>query len=170
MTREALAALFESLKALPDLGEPVDQLAHALQTAGLAIAANADPELVLASALHDIGRAAPVRDRYPSFAHEDAGAEFVADFASHRVAWLVREHVNAKRYLVRTEPYANVLTTRSVVSLQEQGGPMTSFEARVFLAHPWADDAIALRRWDDAAKVPGCATPSIAEIVARFSP
>lgn len=170
MRRRELCALLESLEGLPDFGEPVDQLAHALQTAGQAIAAGADDDLVLASALHDVGRAAVARQRYPTLSHEDAGAEFLAHFMSRRVAWLVREHVNAKRYLVQAEPYAEILSARSAVTLREQGGAMSACEAQVFLAHPWSGDAIALRRWDDAAKIPGSATPSVEEIVARYRP
>ena len=41
-------------------------------------------------------------------------------------------------------------------------------EIAAFLAHPWAADAIALRRWDDAAKVPGAPMAGFAEILARL--
>jgi gamma-butyrobetaine dioxygenase len=32
---------------------------------------------------------------------------------------------------------------------------MTSAEAEAWEARPWTADAVALRRWDDEAKVPG---------------
>jgi predicted HD phosphohydrolase len=169
VTRRQLRDLLASLEGVPEIGEPVDGLAHALQTAGHAIAAGADGELILAAALHDIGRAPIVKRRYPSFPHEDAGAEFLAHFMAERVTWLVRAHVNAKRFLVASEPYADVLTARSTVTLIEQGGPMTTAEAHSFLAHRWASDAIALRRWDDAAKVAGAGVPDLEEVVARYN-
>jgi gamma-butyrobetaine dioxygenase len=169
VTRSQLRDLLASLEGQPEIGEPVDGLAHALQTAGFAIAEGADDELVLAAALHDIGRAPAVRRRYPSFPHEDAGAEFLAHYMSERVSWLVRAHVDAKRFLVSSEAYADILTARSTVTLIEQGGPMTAAEARSFLAHRWAADAISLRRWDDAGKVAGASTPDLEEVVGRYN-
>jgi predicted HD phosphohydrolase len=63
--------------------------------------------------------------------------------------------VPAKRYLVAVDPaYHAGLSEASVRSLRVQGGPMTPEEAAEFEAHEWAEDAIALRRWDDAAKDP----------------
>ena len=168
LSRAGLGALLEGLAALPDYGEPIDQLAHALQTAGHAIAAGADDELVLASALHDVGRTAEVSTKFPQLAHEHAAAEFLMPTLGKRAVWLIRKHVDAKRYLVHTEPYAGSLSTRATATLAEQGGAMTAAEAATFIAHPWAEDALALRRWDDAAKVPHAPVPSIVEIVARY--
>ena len=168
MTADELADVIASLRGIPELGEAVDQLAHALQTAALAIAAGADDDLVLAAALHDIGRAPDVSRRYRGLPHEASGAAFVAEFASARASWLVGAHVNAKRALVAQESYAELLSPVSAMSLIAQGGPMEAREVAAFNAQPWAADAIALRRWDDAAKRPGAPTPSIAEIVARL--
>ena len=36
-----------------------------------------------------------------------------------------------------------------------QGGPFSDEEARNFEQEPYWRDALTLRRWDDAAKVPG---------------
>ncbi|MGW5699146.1 hypothetical protein ACWEWX_53005, partial [Streptomyces asiaticus] len=60
LTGEELTALLDGLAGLPYGGEAVDQRTHALQTAWLAMDAGADDELVVAAALHDIGRARPV--------------------------------------------------------------------------------------------------------------
>ena len=58
VTVEELRALLESLATLPPMGEAVDQLAHALQTAGGALAAGADDELVLVTgSLYTVGEA-----------------------------------------------------------------------------------------------------------------
>ena len=44
---------------------------------------------------------------------------------------------------------------------------MTADEAIAFIGHEWADDAVALRRWDDAAKVAHAPAPSIDEVLLR---
>jgi predicted HD phosphohydrolase len=81
----------------------VDQRRHALQCAGHAVAAGSDDELVLAAALHDIGRAEPVRAEFPGLPHEQAGAAFARDRIGEGVAWLIGQHVPAKRYLVAVD-------------------------------------------------------------------
>ena len=40
---------------------------------------------------------------------------------------------------------------------------MTPAEVTAFAAHRWAADAVALRRWDDQAKVPGKRVTPLAE-------
>jgi gamma-butyrobetaine dioxygenase len=47
-----------------------------------------------------------------------------------------------------------------VESLALQGGPMDDEEAAKFLRNPFAHAAIALRQWDDEAKVPGLSVPN----------
>ena len=47
-------------------------------------------------------------------------------------------------------------------SLELQGGPFSVAAAADFIAMPHAPDAVRLRRWDEAAKVPGKATPDLA--------
>ncbi len=65
-------------------------------------------------------------------------------------------HVEAKRYLCATEPdYLAALSPSSARSLSLQGGPMDEDEAAFFRRRPGADDAIAVRRWDDRGKVDG---------------
>ena len=71
-------------------------------------------------------------------------------------------HVDAKRYLVATDPsYAARLSDTSRRSLALQGGPFSRTEAQRFESSPHADAAIRLRRWDDAAKVAGLALPPL---------
>jgi gamma-butyrobetaine dioxygenase len=43
---------------------------------------------------------------------------------------------------------------------------MTAAEIRAFESHPFYRDAVRLRRWDDAAKVAGLATPPLAHFAA----
>ncbi|MGW3150601.1 HD domain-containing protein [Streptomyces sp. NPDC001177] len=122
----------------------------------MALDAGADDELVVAAALHDIGRARPARAEHPGLPHELAGAAFARHRLGERAAWVIAQHVPAKRYLVATDPaHHGLLSPVSVASLKVQGGPMDEGEAARFAAHPLAADAVALRRWDDAAKDPG---------------
>lgn len=167
MTPDDLVALIDGLAGLPYGGEAVDQRAHALQAARLAADEDAD-ELLVATALHDIGRAKSVAQAYPG-PHEESGAAFAAANVGERSAWLIGQHVPAKRYLVATDTaYFDGLSPASVKSLRVQGGPMTDAEAAQFAAHPWAEDAVRLRRWDDAAKVPDGPELPVSDVAAAF--
>ena len=151
--------------------ERVSELAHALQCAELAEAAGADEQLTLACLLHDVGRFAvdPAlifdqigEARAGARGHHEVGAELLAPFVPERVAWLVRMHADAKRYLCATEPgYHATLSPASQHTLTLQGGPMTAEEVARHAAHPWLADALRLRRWDDQAKVVGRVTRSL---------
>ena len=67
-----------------------------------------------------------------------------------------------KRYLTTTDPgYFATLSAGSVRSLELQGGPFSVEEAACFIGRPFAADAVRLRRWDEAAKVPGKTTPDL---------
>jgi gamma-butyrobetaine dioxygenase len=46
-----------------------------------------------------------------------------------------------------------------VFTLRVQGGPMSIDEARAFENQAFARDAVAVRRWDEAAKDPSAPTP-----------
>ena len=52
-----------------------------------------------------------------------------------------------------------MLSAGSVASLERQGGPMDAAEVAAFEANPGWEDAVALRRWDDQAKVPDLDVP-----------
>jgi predicted HD phosphohydrolase len=137
-----------------DRGTSVTQLDHALQTAAaLGHEFPDDPELAVAGLVHDIGHLLPgVGDA----AHAAAAAAVVRVALGERVAGLVALHVEAKRYLVATEPgYSDALGPDSVVSLGAQGGPLSPGDAAAFAALPLAPAAAALRRADDGAKVEG---------------
>jgi predicted HD phosphohydrolase len=162
--------LLDALATLPYLGEAIDQRAHALQAAGLANAAGADDEVVAAALLHDIARAPEIHRVFPG-PHAQAGALWCRQRFSSRVAAMVGGHVAAKRWLVTTDAaYASGLTPASVLSLSRQGGPLSPAEVTAFDGQPWADEIIAVRRWDDRAKVPGAPEPAldlIADVVRR---
>jgi phosphonate degradation associated HDIG domain protein len=139
----------------------VTQLEHALQCAGLAEDNGANPALITAALLHDIGHL--VHDLGPGAAergiddrHEARGRDWLGQYFAEDVTGPVRLHVDAKRYLTATDPgYLSTLSEGSVRSLALQGGPFSRPLADGFIALPHAAAAVALRRWDEGAKVPG---------------
>jgi predicted HD phosphohydrolase len=134
-------------------------LDHGLQCAfELSEAYPADRELQVAGLVHDIGH------RFgPDEVHGVLGAERVRGLLGARVAGLVEAHVPAKRYLVTADgSYGSGLSAGSTRSLVVQGGPLAPDELSAFLSSPHAADAVALRRADDAAKVPGRLVPPLA--------
>ena len=94
-------------------GEIVSELEHALQCAELAREAGADDDLQLACLLHDVGRFAVDQSLVPdptertavetgARGHHEVGADLLAPWVPERVAWCVRMHADAKRYLCAT--------------------------------------------------------------------
>ena len=153
-------------------GEVVDQRRHGLQCAALARAAGASDHLVVAALLHDIGHlvatgTAGGRDQYDDDDHHEAvGARWVAPRFGPAVAGPVALHVVAKRYRCTVDPgYAAALSPTSVQTLQAQGGLLDAAGVARFEAHPGAADALALREWDEAAKVPERVSPAIGAFV-----
>ncbi|MGN6526071.1 MAG: HD domain-containing protein [Burkholderiaceae bacterium] len=146
--------------------ESVSALQHALQCAQLAEDARADAALVAAALLHDIGHFVALAE-LPDHEdvddlHELRGVAVLVPHFPPAVYEPVRRHVAAKRWLTAVEPaYLQALSPASVHTLAQQGGPMDAAEVAAFEASPFAEDAVRLRRWDDLAKVPGRATPSL---------
>lgn len=146
--------------------EEIFQLAHAEQTAALASAAGAPDAVVAAALLHDVGhlleiaeREAP-RDRTTDQRHEARGSAWLAGLFPPAVTAPIALHVRAKQYLCAVDPsYHGVLSPGSVASLERQGGPMAAAGVVAFEANPGWQDAVALRRWDDEAKVPDLDVP-----------
>ncbi len=148
-------------------GEAVTQAEHALQTAMLAQRSGAGEELVTAALLHDVGHLLhDLPDHAPDDGiddrHEAAAVPWLSAHFGPGVVEPVRLHVEAKRYLVATDAgYRDRLSGPSLASLELQGGAMDAGEVAAFEASPHAEAAVALRRWDDEAKVPGLATPTL---------
>lgn len=149
-------------------GERVRQLEHALQCASLAEAEGAEPALVAAALLHDIGHLLHDLGDSPAQRgiddrHELRGREWLARWFGEAVTEPVRLHVNAKRYLTATDAgYFVTLSPGSVRSLELQGGAFSPELAAGFISLPHAREAVCLRRWDEGAKVPGKTTPDLA--------
>jgi len=94
--------------------------------------------------------------------HENAGADWLANHFGPQVTEPIRLHVDAKRYLCLVDAsYRALLSPSSEQSLALQGGPYTGDEAKAFEANPFFKDAVLIRRWDDAAKVPGLVVPGL---------
>ncbi len=147
--------------------ERVSQLDHALQCAALAEQEGAPAALVSAALLHDIGHLLNDDER-AAFArgddarHEIRGGDWLAQWFGDAVTEPVRGHVAAKRYLTATDQaYFDILSPVSRRTLELQGGPFTAAEADGFASRPFAEQAVAVRRWDDAAKTLGATVPTL---------
>jgi phosphonate degradation associated HDIG domain protein len=160
-----IAALFEGEGGAEYLGEPVTQSQHMLQAAALAEREAAPPALVAAALLHDVGHFTGLVHGRELMAgtdnrHSHQGADWLAQWFGPEVTEPVRLHVAAKRYLCAVEPgYFEKLSEASVYTLSVQGGPMSEVEVAEFRALPQAEDALRLRRWDEAAKEPDADDP-----------
>ncbi|MFC0431903.1 TauD/TfdA family dioxygenase [Kutzneria buriramensis] len=157
-----LAAMFDGPGGAAYLGEPVTQAQHMLLAGAEALRVQAPDHLVAAALLHDVGHLV-ADERH----HDTAGAQFLARWFPPAVTEPVRLHVAAKRYLCAVEPgYFDSLSPASVRTLGFQGGPMSPDEAATFAAGPYAQDAVTVRRWDEAAKDPSAPVPAFD----RFAP
>lgn len=168
-TAAEIMQLFEKFGPEYYDGEPVSHAVHMMQCALLAEEETGDADLVVSAFLHDIGvllkhtQATWSMEGYGVVDHERLGAEFLRQRGfSRRVCAVVEGHVQAKRYLVSTDPfYRSKLSEASLLTLHWQGGPMTVNEARAFEQHPFFSDIITVRRWDELGKDPWMQMPSL---------
>src|SRR5262249_47648628 len=88
--------------------------------------------------------------------HHEAGADLVAPYVPERVAFLIRAHAEAKRYLCTTEPgYYDSLSRGSKHTLTLQGNLMAPEEVARAVKQSWWPEAIGLSGWDAPAKGTG---------------
>ena len=163
---DQIVHLFATRGARDYLGEAVSQREHALQAARLAARDGAGDALIAAALLHDVGHLLGPEEnpaeRGIDARHEEAGSRWLARHFGPQVTEPVRLHVMAKRYLCASDyAYLAALSAASVRSLELQGGPLNAGEVREFAANPYYREAVRLRRWDEAAKVPGLAVPNV---------
>jgi 2-amino-1-hydroxyethylphosphonate dioxygenase (glycine-forming) len=143
------------------IGEPVSQIEHMSQAAQLAMEAGCDNEVVLAAFFHDIGHICAqsasneTMDGYGVKSHEKIGADYLrSNGFPERIAKLVENHVQAKRYLTyKFPPYYENLSEASKKTLVFQGGVMSKQEAETFESDPLFESSILLRKWDEEAKI-----------------
>jgi phosphonate degradation associated HDIG domain protein len=172
LTLAGIFELFDRHGARMYAGEPVTQLEHALQTAHAAERAGADAALVTAALLHDLGHLINDQGETPTErgiddVHQYAALPFLRPLFGDDVLEPIRLHVDAKRYLCATEAdYYDALSADSKRSLALQGGRYDASAAAAFEAQPGAQRAVALRRWDDAAKTAGRISPPFAYFAA----
>ncbi len=163
-TADEIIALYQNYGNEDYIGEPVSQIEHMCQCAQLAAENGSDDETILAAFFHDIGHLCEFdspdatvnhMDNFGIVDHEKLGGQFLLSKGfSENIAKMVASHVNAKRYLTYKFPeYYNALSEASKITLIHQGGQMEEPEATAFEADPLAERYIALRRWDEQAKV-----------------
>lgn len=163
---DSIFGLYEINGSNEYLGEPVSILEHSFQTAQLAESEGFDEDVVLAAFLHDIGHFLPNKNEMNGLghiSHEVAGANFLyKNGFSNRVALLVRNHVEAKRYLTFKYPeYLEKLSEASRKTLAFQGGKMTEEEAQSFEKSPMFELYLKMRAWDDKAKEVDLENPNL---------
>jgi len=153
-------------------GENVTQLEHALQSAQRAEGENAADTLVTAALLHDLGHLLNLQGETPTARgiddqHQYFAIPFLRPLFPPAVIEAIRLHVDAKRALCALDPdYYEALSEDSKRSLTLQGGIFSRSQADAFMAKPFAADAVRVRRWDDAAKIPGHNTPTLSHFLA----
>lgn len=157
---QEIFSLYEKYGNADYIGEPVSQLEHMSQSAQLAIEGGYDDEVILAAFFHDIGHicmqatAGQSMDGYGVKSHEQIGADFLRERGfPERLAKLVENHVQAKRYLTfKFPPYYENLSEASKKTLEFQGGVMNKEEAMAFEQDPLFELSILMRKWDEEAK------------------
>ncbi len=160
-TVDEIFSLYDRYGAADYIGEPVSQLEHMCQAALLAEAEGCDEEVILAAFFHDIGHLCehfmPVTQMngYGIANHELLAGTYLREKGfSEKIARLVENHVEAKRYLTFKYPdYYNKLSEASKITLEHQGGKMDETEANFFESDSLHPLFIKLREWDDKAKL-----------------
>jgi [1-hydroxy-2-(trimethylamino)ethyl]phosphonate dioxygenase len=159
--------LFEARGDAAYFGEDVSVLDHSLQTPYLAARAGSSESLIVASLVHDIGHllhglSEDIATQGIDGRHEITGDTWLRARFGPAVTEPVRLHVDAKRYLCGVDPdYLGRLSPSSIRSLELQGAPYGESEVREFESNGCFREAVALRRWDDMAKIPDLELPGL---------
>jgi len=146
-------------------GEQVSHLDHALQSFASSfdkrLAGDGDATAV-AAFWHDIGHSVEdtVRMRGPNgedlgaLDHETRAAAMMEGIIPPRFCTAIALHTQAKRYMAGRLASTQGVSAASLMTLQEQGGPMSVEQQITFEGHPCIMEALALRQADDVAKDP----------------
>ncbi|MCB9230643.1 MAG: HDIG domain-containing protein [Bacteroidia bacterium] len=162
-TIEEILACYQAHGHEDYIGEAISQIEHMSQAAQLAEKEGYDQEVILAAFLHDFGHICPKPANagemggYGRASHEKIGADYLRERGfPEKIAKLVENHVQAKRYLTFAHPdYLARLSEASKMTLDYQGGPMSAEEAAKFSSDPLFDLSIKMRQWDEEAKEVG---------------
>jgi predicted HD phosphohydrolase len=134
---QALLIPLENVRQDPRYHPEGDALFHSLQVFALAREAMPyDEEFLLASLLHDVGKAIDRDD------HIRAALEALDGFISERTAWLIEHHMEAHKLHDRT------IGTR---------------RRRRLSAHPWFDELCTLGQCDRLGRVPGAIVDEVGQ-------
>jgi len=160
---EYIFSLFARYGCSDYIGERITQTEHMVQCAMIAERYGADGELILAALLHDIGHLIGLDKSLPSMGglgvkdHEKIAAQLLRHIGfPERIASLVENHVEAKRFIVsKNKQYYQNLSEASKKTLLFQGGQMNEKECEVFCRNAWFEDFLRLRSWDEQAKKVG---------------
>ena len=165
-TLEDLFSLYEQ-HGHRKYGEDVTGLEHGLQCAALAFDDGATRELIAAALFHDVGWFL-IDDESSddvvvvSDDHAALGARILAPLLGPDVAQPIALHVVAKRWRCTIDPdYYDELSEASQITFVAQGGPLNTDERERFESHPGFVTAMALRSWDDRAKIHGLDIPGL---------
>lgn len=138
-------------------GEPVSRREHMSQAAQLAMRDGWDNEVILAAFFHDIGHLCMLQDGDDPI--EDHGCEQIgADYLREKgfpekIAKLVEDHANAKRYLLYRYPqYYPDHNHQNHTMPWFSDDRMNEMEAFLFENDPLFEISIALCQWDELAK------------------
>ena len=139
------------------IGEKVTMTEHMIQSAMLAEKNKSSSSLICASLLHDYGHFIldnpdKLVNQKEDGKHEDVAYRYLKKYFKKNVVEPIKIHVKAKRYLARNQKYYRILSQASKVSLHLQGGVMNEEESEKFEREKFFDDAIKLRKFDEAAK------------------
>ena len=150
------------------IGEKVTMSEHMIQTAMLAEKAKCSTSLVCSCLLHDYGHFILENPnllvkKMKDGKHEEVGSEFLKKYFIKDVLGPIKYHVEAKRYLARSEKYYHLLSAASKLSLKIQGGIMDKKEAEEFENNEFFLDSVKLRKFDENAKKPGLKIKGINE-------
>ncbi len=176
LTLDEIVDIYEHRATAQYGGEAINQLEHALQCACLAEQAGESDETIVAALLHDIGHLIAAHNtgalddaQEKDDLHQYVALPFLRGLLPDAVLEPIRLHVDAKRYLCGAEDsYWASLSPASKHSLELQGGAYSDLELDEFLALPFSEEAVRLRRYDDLAKVPNHVTPDLAHFVGKL--
>lgn len=159
------------------IGEKINQVEHAIQSAMLAEEKKIGVEFEIGALLHDIGHLIGIRynlsqmEGVGTLRHEEIGAMILKNIGfSSLVCNIVKNHVNAKRYLITKDPnYLNSLSEASKVTFKYQGGLMSEQEFNSFDLDSNKELYIEMRLIDDKAKIEYMILPEFKEYKLKMS-
>ena len=165
-TIEDIINLYKEFGSNDYIGEKITQIEHSVQAALLA-QEKGDKSFAVGALLHDIGHLIGMKynlsamESCGTLGHENIGAEILRKIGFNEVVCsIVRNHVNAKRYLISDSSYLETLSSASKITFKYQGGIMSDEEISNFESDKLKDTYIEMRYIDDKAKVENMTLPS----------